>query len=219
MTKTVLLACAALLACTHQSSGPGQVPDDLLHIEEVAEDAYDQALVAAYAKVSSDADEIAASWQAYRARAEADGAAAADLDAMDQAVDQLGPAAAAAVDPPTVGRAANAVSAGMDELFALYDPQVPADVLALDYLGREVVLDAMQQDFGRAGTDTDAIDARWADVKQQVLDAGGSMQASDYEASIATVRSAIAATDEAQVIADANAELELVDALERVFEG
>lgn len=217
--STLALSVLLLSACTDGDTGdPATFPDDLRQVEEVAEDAYDKALVGDFAAVAADAQDLDTHWQAYRGRAEDDGASPAELDAMDQAIAGLAEAAASPVDRPTVARAANAVSSGMDELFALYDPVVPADVLALDYLGREVVLDGMQLDFAAASSDTDLIDARWNGVRAAVLDAGGASEADEYAASIATLRDAIAAMNDTMLIDDANVGLELVDAIEGVFE-
>ncbi|MCA9493680.1 MAG: hypothetical protein KC621_27295, partial [Myxococcales bacterium] len=151
---------------------------------------------------------------------EADGAAAADLDAMDAAVSALSDAAGAAtLDDVSLARVANAVSGPMDELFALYDDPVPASILALDYGGREVSLDAMDGAVEAAGADIDQLDAVWATVRDQVLTAGGDAEAADYDASLTRQHELVSAGDAAGLLTESNAGLELVDALEGVFGG
>ncbi|MEZ4468937.1 MAG: hypothetical protein R3F43_32025, partial [bacterium] len=86
------------------------VPADLQSIEGQAEDAYDQALAENSEGVAADAAAIDTAWQSFRAQAEADGAGADVLAAMDAAVSGLKAAAAAAGTPASLGRAANAVS-------------------------------------------------------------------------------------------------------------
>ena len=197
--------------------GAGEVPAALLAVEGAAEDAYDKALLADYAAVMDAASLLDTKWSAFRGEAKQDGAAQKELDAMDAAIGGLMQAADSPKDEASVARAANAVSAPMDELFALYDPTVPPAVLALDYLGREVVLDGMDTDFAAAGADVDDIESTWAPLEALVVDAGGTTEADDYAASIADLRDDIAAHDDQQLVIDANAGLELVDSIEQVF--
>ena len=145
-TLPLLLALPLLAACG------SSVPAGLADIEGTAEDAYDKALVSDYAAVSADADTLTSAWKGYRDQAEADGASAADLGAMDDAIDGLSAAVDSQADLTDVelARAANAVSAPMDELYSLYDDPVPASILALDYGGREVSIDAMEEGMGDA---------------------------------------------------------------------
>lgn len=219
--STICFATTYLAACAADGEGPepgtGEVPAGLLDVEGQAEDAYDKALARDFATVATVAASIDASWQAFRARAVTDGAAAGDLDAMDAAIVGLQDAASTSTDPATVARAANAISAPMDELFALYDPTVPTDILALDYLGREVVLDGMDADLSSAAGDVATIGATWGRVRAAVLDAGGNAEAADYDTSVAALRADIAAQDETMIINDAKVSLEIVDAIEGVF--
>lgn len=203
------------------STGPiaatGEVPAGLLDVEGQAEDAYDKALAGDFAAVVIAADEIDSAWQAYRAQAVTDGATPADVDAMDTAISELRSVAASSTEVAIVARAANAISAPMDELFSLYDPIVPPDILALDYLGREVVLDGMEVDMAAATADVDTIDTTWAGVRPIVVEAGGDVVAMDYDASITALRADIAAQDGPALVTEANAGLELVDVMEGVF--
>ena len=174
-------------------------------------------MLADYTAVADAAAMLDKQWKAFRATAQKDGAAAGDLKALDTAIAELIKAADAATSEASVARAANAVSAPMDELFALYDPTIPVDVLALDYLGREVVLDGMDKDWSAATADVDSIEAKWKTLKKSVTDAGGKTEAADYAASIADMRTDIEAEDDIKLIKDTNVGLELVDAIEHVF--
>ena len=196
--------------------GSGEVPAGLLDVEGKAEDAYDQALAGDHGAVVTAASSIDASWRGVRAELATDGAAATDLTAMDTAVGNLKSVAAASTDPTTVARAANAISAPMDELFAIYAPSVPPDVLALDYLGREVVLDGMTA-VASATPHIDTIQSTWTRVKPALLAAGGQTEATNYEATISGLRAAVTAHDGAAAITHAKAGLEIVDAIEGVF--
>ncbi|MEQ9321532.1 MAG: hypothetical protein RIF41_20370 [Polyangiaceae bacterium] len=199
-----------------QAAGPvSTVPTDLKDIEGLAEDAYDKALAGDTAAVSADADTIASGWQAFRAQAESDGASGDVLDAMDAAT--AGLTAAVGDGSSDLARAANAISAPMDELFGLYQDPVPPAVLALDYLGREVALDARDGTFDRASDDVTAIETTYGALRSELIDNGGDQEASDYDASVSKLQADIAAANATQLEADANEGLEIVDAMEAVF--
>jgi len=197
--------------------GTGTIPTKLSDIEGTAEDAFDQALLGKLDLVTTDANTIDTNWLAFRAQAATDGAAAADLTAMDQAIAGLQAALTAGGDNVVVARAANAISGPMDELFALYDPAVPPALLALDYLGREVVLDAKQADWTGASAHVATIESTFAGLKASVVDAGGQTNVDDYAASVAALKADITAKDAGAIEAEANVGLELVDAMEGLF--
>lgn len=217
----VSLSVPLLGGCSADGEGPepgtGEVPAGLLDVEGQAEDAYDKALAADLAGVAVVADTVDSAWRAVRPQVATDGAAGADLDAMDTAITNLRSLVGTSTDPVILGRAANAVSAPMDELFSLYAPIVPTDILALDYLGRTVVLDGKELAFRTAATDVDVIQATWAAVRPAVISAGGTAEADNYDVSISALRGDIAALDGAALVTDANSGLEIVDAIEAVF--
>ena len=202
--------------CAKQGSA---IPGELLDIEGTAEHAYDKALVDDTASVAADADTIAAAWASYRDTAAADGASPSDLVAMDDAVSALSAAAPEATDGIALARLANGVSAPMDELFGLYDDPVPPAVLALDYGGREVSLDSLEEGLDDAAQDLDELDAVWATVRGEVVSAGGDAEAGAYDASLLRQHELASAGDSAGLLAESNNGLELVDALEGVFGG
>lgn len=212
-----VLLLPLLGACA--DSGTSSIPATLADIEGTAEDAYDKALVSDYTAVADDASALDAGWAEFRDQAVADGAGDADVTAMDDAIAGLGHAVAdqAALTDYEIARAANAVSGPMDELFALYDDAIPADILALDYGGREVSIDAMEAGLGDALDDIGELEAVWSGVKQQVLDAGGDAEAADYETSLASQTDLANAGDAPGLLAESNNGLEIVDALEGVF--
>lgn len=215
-TPILLLARPLSVAC-----GGSSVPAGLADIDGTAEDANNKALVSDYAAVSADADTLTSAWKDYRDQAEADGASVADLGAMDDAIDRL----SAAVDSQTdlteleLARAANAVSGPMDELYSLYDDPVPSSILALDYGGRKVSIDGMEEGMGDALEDIGELETVWAGVKLVVFDAGGDAKAADYDSSLATQRDLADQGDAEGLLSESNNSLEIVDALEGVFGG
>ncbi len=210
----LLLACGTDPAPTGDD-GSRQIPADLETVESAAEDAYDKALLDDAAAVAADATTMASAWDAFRQQALDDGASQEIVDAMDAAIASL--SADPATSGPALAREANAVSAPMDALYALYEPVVPAAVLRLDYLGREVALDGLDGDLERATADVGRVEAVWNDLRDAVVEAGGDAEAADFDASIAAERAAIASGHGAEVTIEANVQLELVDVLEDVL--
>jgi hypothetical protein len=156
-------------------------------------------------------------WQAFRPQAQAAGATAAVLDATDQAVAGLDDAAAG-TDGLAMARAANAVSAAMPDLFSLFQPAVPPALLTLDGLGRELVLDGKEADFTAASGHLASLSAAWESARAQVVAAGGTTEAAQYDAALSALDADTSASDPARLQTDANAGLDLVDAMEKLFQ-
>jgi len=217
LLAAVALAASGLAACSDEEADVDPVPPPLRRIEEAAEDAYDTALAQDFAAVSADAAVLDQAWQGYRAKALSDGVAASDAEALDTAIAELH-GVETQTDPVIVARAANAVSAPLDEMFAIYHPIVPGEVLALDYLGREIQLDGLESDLISAQSDVDLNSATWASLRAPVLSAGGSAEASNFDASITAERDAIATGDTQGLVTRAQEQLDLVDLIEAVFQ-
>lgn len=198
-------------------AGTDGVPGALDAIESWAEDAFDSAIAGDMATVRTQADALSAKWAAFRDQAVKDGAAQETIAAVGTAIDNLKSVAAGTPDAVSLARAANAISAPMEGLYAIYDPAVPAGVLTLDYLGREVLLDAMAGDFAGATAHVNSFESSWAALRDRVVEANGAAVADGVDASIAAEGAAITAASAAGLEAAANDQLEQVDAVEKVF--
>ena len=211
------LASSLLAGCVRSGGPATSVPSALTAIEDTAEDAYDQSLASNAPGVEADANELNDAWQSFRPRAQTDGASTNVLDTMDRSITELRSVASNPPGDVELARAANAVSAPMDELFALYEPPVPPAVLELDYLGREVVLDARESDFDGSTTHVNSIEVTFGSIRDELIADGGQQEAADFASSITAMRADIEAGDAGQLETDANVELELVDVMEGVF--
>lgn len=215
--RVLFVAFHIVSGCGGVAGTANTVPKGLSVIEDAAEDAYDQALAVHFADVATDAKSIDDAWRAFRSEAAAAGAPGEDLTAMDSAVKEFVAAAMSPADPVVLARASNSVSATMDELYALYEAPVPSEVLAMDYLGREVVLDARQADYGGASAHIDTLEATFGTIRNALVAADGSTVAAKYDASIAAMRVDVANEDAAMLETNTNIGLELVDRMEGVF--
>jgi len=219
----VSLVLALILSLTACSGGvsritnnAGAVPESLQTIEEGAEDIIDYVPSGNWDKVNTDVQAMTDAWQAYQA-AVGDVEVSQQLaDAMTSALGQL-QMASQAKDAATTLQASNDVSAAVMDLFALYDPQIPADIGRLDVLERQVILDVAAQDYEAAVATFDTMSTLWEKVKPTVMEHNGEDVIAQFEASLATQKSALEAQDAAALTNEAKIALELVDALEDVF--
>ena len=192
-------------------------PAELSAIESTAEDSFDTALAGDVASVRTQAKHLATSWKHFRPQAEQDGVTKADLKAMDAAVDEFVTTAAGDPKPTQLARAANGVSGLMAKLYDVYHPAIPADVQELDYLGREVQLDAIDADLDQGAKDVDRLATTWKPLRSKVVDDGGKREATDFDRSISAERSALSDMDSSALQSAAKTQLDRVDDLERVF--
>jgi hypothetical protein len=149
-------------ACSSEPS----IPADLEAVEGAAEGSFDAALSSDFATARAQADVAASAWAKYKPRAEKDQAPASAIVAIDTAIGALPASLAGSPNAVDAARAVNAVSAPMSQFYALYSPAVPVAVLDLDYLGREVLLDARASDIVVGATGhLDQIESSWNALK------------------------------------------------------
>lgn len=215
----VIVSMTLLAACGMQPASipnTGTVPNDLQTIEGAAEDIIDFAPSGNWDKITTDVTNIANAWKAYQPLAGQAGASQELQDAMTSALAQL-QAASASKDAAATMQASNDVSAAVVEMFALYSPKIPADIGRLDVIGRQVILDVARQDYPAAEASLARAKSAWQSVKSSVLDHNGQAVADKFEASLATITSALAAQDAAALTSEARNLLEIVDELERLY--
>ena len=212
-----LITTLSLASCGGMSPEiSGAVPEPLQAMEEAAEDIIDYAPIGNWDKIRTDVTAMVDAWQEYEAQAGSDGASQELQDAMTAALEQLQIASQAKNAAATM-QASNDVSAAVIELFALYSPQIPADIGRLDVLERQVILDVAALDYEAATATFNTIKSTWEKVKPTVMEHNGADVIAEFEASLATQESALSAMDNAALTNEAKLALELVDALEDVF--
>ncbi len=209
-------ALVALLAGVPAVAHAAAIPRRLDRIESLAEDAYDAALAGKQAAVRNKAEALARLWAAYRPHALAP---APVLEATADAVARLTHAATQGASRLALARAANAVSAHIADLYAPYHPAIPAPVETLDYLGREVALDAMAHDLAGASAHLKTLRATWAPLRVRVVARHGKGTAKAFDRALEAMSAALTAKDPGRLLRAANHTLEVVDRVERVFRG
>ncbi len=208
----------SLGACGGKKPADDPIPPELAAVETAAETGFDAALKSDQTLMVTAAAAAASQWAVYAQRALQDGVPADALDAAAVAI----AAAKTLLNTPSpaplaVARAFNRISAPMSRIYDVYKPPVPAALLDLDYLGRELLLEARAADMPRATASLDTLAARWATIRANVVTVGGSAQATQMDGTLTRARSAIAANDAAALELAAVAQAEAVDLIEQLF--
>ena len=218
LVATLLASCGAPSSTSSSGStgAVGVVPEPLQTMEEAAEDIIDMAPGGKWDTIAKDTTAIAGAWTAYQPQAAAAGASQATQDALGAALTRL-QTASTAKNPADTMQAANDLSAAVIEMFALYNPRIPAAVGQLDVIERQVVLDVAGGDYAAAAASLAKAQAVWESVKSSVLSHEGTKVAAQFEASLATQATAIQAEDARAATSEAKNGLELVDSLENLY--
>ena len=214
----VIVSLPVLSACGVQPASlpAGVVPQDLVTIEAAAEDIIDFAPSGNWDKINQDVADIEAAWKSYEPQSKQDGAAQEVDDLMNSALAAL-ETASQSKDASGTMQGSNDVSAAVVELFALYNPVVPADIGRLDVLERQVILDVAAQDYSAALETMAKTRSVWESVKDSVLEHNGKDVAAQFEASLEAQAAALEAKDANELTREASDALELVDALEQLY--
>jgi hypothetical protein len=210
-----LLTMLFLDAC----APPAPVPRILEDLETRAEDTYRRALDKAQTELGRDAAAVRQAWDQFRERAKIDGAGDFLLQAIDKLVTKLEAEASKPQMELSIARIANAITQYLDELYSLYETTSPPALLNLGYGGREVTLDALEEDPDAAQADLANLNASWWGVRNEVLAAGGVTEVAAYEASLERQARLLSAEDLAGLREESDAGLQIAAAMKDVFGG
>jgi hypothetical protein len=215
----LLIAFIILPACgeePREAVEPGVVPSALQTIEAAAEDIIDFAPSGNWDKINADVADIEKAWNSYQPQADKGGASQEIQNAMTSALAEL-KTASASKDASATMQGSNDVSAAVVELFALYNPRVPADIGRLDVLERQVILDVAAKDYSAAEKSMAKTKSVWEQVRPSVLEHNGKDVAAEFEASLAVQEAALGGKDDTTLTDKAKEGLEIVDALEQLY--
>ena len=217
---SMLLAVFVLNACGKTTAQPakaqGTVPNSLQTIEAAAEDIIDYAPSGGWDQIGNDVADIADAWKSYQPQAGKDGASQEIQEAMMTAIEKL-QTASEVKDAAATMQGSNDVSAAVVEMFALYNPNIPADIGRLDVLERQLILDVAAHDYSAAKISLAQTKSTWEKVKPTVLEHNGRDVAEEFETSLAAQEAGLNAKDDEVLTNDARNGLEIVDALEQLY--
>jgi hypothetical protein len=210
-------ACGSSGNGTNTKAGKKRVPDLLNTIEEATEDIIDIVPGGRWDDIGKDARNIDTAWSGYKREAVADGARASLVARLDESLTDL-LAGAEAEKGPETAQAANDVSAVAVELYGLYDVPRPVDIGRLDVVGRQIVLDVERGELGAAGAQVRKVTSIWdRGLRDDVLAHKGRVVADHTDATLDTMKRAVASGDGRTLVTQANVFLELVDDMERLY--
>ncbi len=131
------------------------------------------------------------------------------IAALDRAVD--------AKQPTETMQAANDLSAGVVELYGLYDIGRPVGIGRLDVIGRQIVFDADAKD--QAGVEAELGKARseWSAIEADLAGRDGQDVIDQTNGLLDSMAKQAATGDFGAVAADARDFLEAVDAMEQLY--
>ena len=182
-------------------------------IEELghhAEDAYDQAKVADWAKGKASVDGVKT---AVRRLGPAQRNDAALVRRVEGAVSSL-ERAVSDRDQRAAMREANLLTRLDAELSRPFTPAVPADVTLLDYFGRELEIWTSARDEAKLRSTVEAMGTTWRGLRPQVIGRGGSRVATRFDSLVKQAESTRSVDALARL---ATPILDEVDSLEGVF--
>jgi len=196
---------------------PGSVPESLNTLEVQAEDIIDAVPGGDWKKVTADVAAIDTAWQAYQAQAKNDHIPQPFQDALAAALDGL-QKTSAAKDAPGTLQAANDLTAAVLDFVTVYHPAEPTDLGWLDVLERQVMLDSAVDDWSAAADSLAKTSAVWSRLTPVILAHNGSDAATQFENSLTAQQQALSNENRESLTTEATNSLELVDALEKLFE-
>ena len=183
---------------------PG-VPQAVADIGTLGEDLYDQIKISKWANAGALMDKIDRA-----VRLTADGERG-----------QLSSTLATLIDAIALHQRARAIEAANELTYIAaglterYQPKMPADIVRLDYYGRELEILAAQSDMSKIATTLSDLRRTWDAVKPAVIEHGGGAAAAHADGLVAQLESANTPSSVARI---ANLFLEVVDELEKPFE-
>ena len=140
----------------------------------------------------------------------------AQIKAFQQRADRTQKLSLANARGLQVSLAANSVSRLMPDFYARYQDPVPAAVLKLDYLDREVHLRSQAGHHARVDRTVRQLEATWQRVRPQLVKADGTKVATAYDQHVNALKhGGTAAATQRQAVHG----LDLVDQMEGVFLG
>ena len=192
------------------------VPAPLEELEAQSEDIIDIVPGGAWDDVAADVQKVDDAWGQYQAEAADDGAPATISAGIATSIAALD-LAAGAKQPTETMQAANDLSAGVVELYGLYEIGRPVGIGRLDVIGRQIVFDADAKD--KAGVEAQLGKARseWSVIEADLAGRDGQEVTDRANGLLDALAEQAAAGDFGAVATDARDFLEVVDAMEQLY--
>ena len=155
-------------------------------------------------------------WGQYQTEATADGAPATIVQGITTSIAALD-RASGAKQPTETMQAANDLSAGVVELYGLYEIGRPVGIGRLDVIGRQIVFDAVAKDQSGVQAELGKARSEWSAIEADLAGRGGQEVIDQTNGLLDAMDKQTAAGDLGAVAANARDFLEVVDAMEQLY--
>jgi hypothetical protein len=218
-TSLVLLLCS----CQSKSIGSKEPtkstkttsPSQIDTIESDAEDIITDITSSKWSESQSKVTEIKNNFTTLKPKLEAAGVTTDVIDSLGSTISAL-ESAVNASNSYESRKQANQISKYIPDIYDYYTVSLPTDIGRLDYLGREIILNAENSDWSSAGTNYDTASSLWRGLKSQ-LKSAYSKDSDNFQSNMDSLKIAINNNDSSLTTDQANILLENVDVLENDF--
>ena len=192
------------------------VPAPLEELEAQSEDIIDVVPGGAWDDIAADVQKVDEAWGEYQPEAADDGAPTAITEGITTSIAALD-RASAAKQPTETMQAANDLSAGVVELYGLYEIGRPVGIGRLDVIGRQIVFDADAKDKAGVEAELGKAQNEWPAIEADLAGRDGQEVIDQTNGLLDTMGKQAAAGDFGAVATGARDFLEVVDAMEQLY--
>ena len=187
-----------------------EIPAELAAVGEHAEDTYDVVKAEEWDKAATDAEWFTTGLDDMVAVVDGQQDAKDELVARNEDLKT----AIEGKDRVAAMTAANEMTKIVMDMSRTYEPAVPVEVEMMDYYGRQLQIDAAEEDMDKVNETLAQIDTVWEQLRPMVTQNATQAEAEDFEALVADLKAA----DTPQKVMDLSMPfLDGVDLLENIF--
>lgn len=202
-------------AVTGSPGAKAALPAQLDELESAAEDIMDDADSGDWAKAQQKVDTIKKDLAALEPVFQSAGVSSSLIDGIKTPLASL-EQQVGAKNALEVKVQANQITKVIPDIYDSFQVAMPTDLGRLDYLGREVALNAQKGDWTAAASSMGEIENVWARLKPN-LNSTAQQSAADFESSVNALASDVGKQDANAVSTDSTALLDKVDVLEKAY--
>lgn len=193
-----------------------KLPKAIYNTGEAAEDLVDYAQAANWKEVKLKIDVIDHAYNSYRSEAIHYKLSPQLLDFYSMYVEQLH-TALKAKNTNQIAFAANQITGIGVDYASHFQHKIPTDVSRLDYLGRELLLEAKDNNSIAVNRRLSDIDETWSVLKPVIIAKHGNKQASEFESLVSKIKSLKGTLNSVGFKHTVNKYSDQIDKLEKLF--
>ena len=193
-----------------------QLPKAIYNTGEAAEDLVDYVQASNWNKVKLKINEINNLYNSYRSEVIQNKLSPQLLDFYSMYVEQLN-SALNAKNSDQIAFAANQITGIGVDFASHFKQKIPTEVSRLDYLGRELLLEAKDNNSIAVNRRLGDIDETWSVLKPDIVSHNGNKQAKVFESLVSKIKSLKSQLNSAEYRKTVNKYSDQIDNLEKLF--